>query len=563
MAVTSIPTRRAEASERHPEKRVSLWFMMTGLIALLVGALIGPLQALNYAGIDVYKYLPFLASYYQGLTLHGVLNALVFTTFFICGLLFYLPVRELDAKPAMAWVWSAYGLMVVGLVMAGIAIISNTSNVMYTFYPPLSGHWGFYLGLALVVVGSLMIGGEVVRMWMVWRRAHPGQATPIITFMTVITWLMWMLASIGIVIEVVVFLLPWSFGLTSGVDPELARTLFWFTGHPIVYFWLLPAYISWYGLMPKQAGGELVSDSLARLAFLMFLLFSVPVGFHHQFTDPGIPAAWKMVHSLLTMFVGIPSLLTAFTVAASLEVGGRRRGGKGGLGWVDKLPWKDPSFTAQVLAMIAFIPAGAGGIVLASFNLNIMLHNTAWVPGHFHITVGTAVALTFFGLTFWLIPHLTRKKLYAPKMALASAWTWFVGMMVFAVGMHWQGLLSVPRRAHLSNLADSVAGTYNTADLFVPKLLTGISGVILLFAVIMYFTVIFGTLLRRDTLSEEATPAIPFAQTVKIRSEGITKLLDNIWAWFALAVVIVLLAYAPTLTDMIINQVRVPGLSPW
>ena len=69
---------RSETKLGQPEKRVTFFFLITGLIALLVGALIGPVQALNYAGIDLYQYFPFLASYYQGLTLHGVLNALVF-----------------------------------------------------------------------------------------------------------------------------------------------------------------------------------------------------------------------------------------------------------------------------------------------------------------------------------------------------------------------------------------------------------------------------------------------------------------------------------------------------
>lgn len=66
---------------------MTLAFLVTSLVALLVGALLGPLQALNYAGIDLYGYFPFLRSYYQGLALHSVLNALVFTTFFISGLL--------------------------------------------------------------------------------------------------------------------------------------------------------------------------------------------------------------------------------------------------------------------------------------------------------------------------------------------------------------------------------------------------------------------------------------------------------------------------------------------
>lgn len=560
MSVTGVTTTQTTAALVQPEKRVTVAFLVTGLLALLVGALLGPLQALNYAGIDVYRYFPFLASYYQGLTLHGVLNVLVFTTFFISGMLLYLPVRELGLRPNMGAVWGAYWLMLIGLVMAGAAVVSNSSTVLYTFYPPLSGHWAFYLGLALVVVGSLVVGFEVLRLRYRWKKANPGLATPIVTYMSAATYYLWFLASIGLVVEILVLLLPWSFGLTEGVDPQLARTLFWFTGHPIVYFWLLPAYVSWYGFMPKQAGGELVSDSLTRLAFIMFLMFSTPVGFHHQFTDPGIPGSWKLVHSLLTMFVGIPSLLTAFTVGASLEVGGRNRGGRGLVGWIGALPWRDASFTAQVLAMLTFILGGAGGIVNASFNLDIMLHNTAWIPGHFHVTVGTAVTLTFFGVTFWLVPHLTRKPLYSNGLALAASWAWAIGMTLFAIGMHWQGILAVPRRAYISALGENFQNLYG--DALVPMIFTGVSGVVLLVAVILYFTVLFGTLFAPASLPPD-TPPIPFSQVEDVRSEGATKVLDRLLVWFVLAAILVALAYLPTLIEMFANQLPIPGQRLW
>ena len=559
MAVrTAAPASTEAAAPLQPERRVTFAFMITGLSALLLGALLGPLQAMNYAGVNLYEYVPFLQSYYQGLTLHGVLNALVFTTYFNAAILLYLPARELDVRLNLPFVWAAYGVMTGGLALAAAAIVTNTSTVMYTFYPPLSGHWAFYVGLALVIVASLMVAFETVRLRVVWRRANPGRVTPIVAYMAVVTQLMWALAAIGIVVEVVFLLIPWSLGLTQGVDPQLARTLFWWTGHPIVYFWLLPAYISWYCLIPKQAGGALVSDSLARLAFLLFLLFSTPVGFHHQFTDPGIPAGWKMIHSLLTMFVGIPSLLTAFTVAASLEVAGKRAGGRGVFGWIPKLPWGRAAFTAQILAMISFIFGGAGGIINASFNLNILVHNTAWVPGHFHITVGTATTLTFFGITFWLVPHLTGKRLFSNRLALAASWTWFTGMMVFALGMHWQGLLAVPRRAQVSATPE---GTY--ADALVPQVITGISGVILLFAVIFYFTVLFGTIFARSSMSEARRPEIPFVDAVELRSKGVLALLDNLGAWFALAALLVAVAYLPTLVDMFLHQVPIPGVRLW
>ncbi len=560
-AVTTTPRAGMEAATLASVKRVTFAFLFTGLLALLVGALLGPLQAANYGGIDLYQYLPFLRSYYQGLTLHGVLNALVFTTFFNAGVLFYFPVVEMGAKPAMGWMWASFWVMVAGLAIAGAGILSNTSNVLYTFYPPLHGHWSFYVGLALVVVASLMVAFEVIRLRGVWKRANPERVTPLVTYMSVITWMMWALASVGIVISVVVFMIPWSFGWIGGVDPLLSRTLFWYTGHPIVYFWLLPAYISWYAFVPKQAGGELVSDPLARLAFLLFLLFSVPVGFHHQFTDPGIPAGWKMVHSFLTMFVGIPSLITAFTVAASLEVGGRRRGGKGLLGWIGALPWKDASFTAQVLAMASFIFGGAGGFINASFNLNMLIHNTAWVPGHFHLTVGTAVTLTFFGMTFWLMPHLLGKPLFRPRMALWSAWTWFVGMMIFGFGMHWQGLLAVPRRAHIANLPAALAEAYANAQ--VPAAITAISGVVLLVAIVLYFTVLFGTVFSSRRLPPAEVPQIPWSSARNLKSEGVMRFMDRHAVWMTLAVFLVVVAYGPSLVGMFMNMQPIPGFRLW
>ena len=74
------------------EERLTAWFVGIAIAAVTLGMLIGLLQALEHAGINLYPYLsPFVHSYYQGLTLHGVLNALVWTTFFISCLLYTSP----------------------------------------------------------------------------------------------------------------------------------------------------------------------------------------------------------------------------------------------------------------------------------------------------------------------------------------------------------------------------------------------------------------------------------------------------------------------------------------
>ncbi len=164
-----------------------------------------------------------------------------------------------------------------------------------------------------------------------WRAAHPDERTPLAAFMSLVTMAMWTLASIGLAAEMLFMLIPWSLGFVAGTDPLLARTLFWLTGHPIVYFWLLPAYVSWYTLVPRQAGGKLFSDPMARGSFLLFLILSAPVGLHHQVTDPGIHEGWKLFQAFLTFAVFFPSLLDV------LQRGGlareRRRGRAAEAGW--------------------------------------------------------------------------------------------------------------------------------------------------------------------------------------------------------------------------------------
>ena len=102
-------------------------------------------------------------------------------------------------------------------------------------------------------------------------------------------------------------------------------------------------------------------------------------------------------------------------------------GGRGLLGWVPKLPWSDPSVAAQLLSMLVFMLGGLSGLVNASYTMNLVVHNTSYIPGHFHLTVGTAVALSIMGIFYWMIPHLTGRALWGRRIAVLQAWLWFFG----------------------------------------------------------------------------------------------------------------------------------------
>src|ERR671919_410790 len=105
-------------------------------------------------------------------------------------------------------------------------------------------------------------------------------------------------------------------------------------------------------MAPRAAGGRLYSDTMGRLTFILFLIYSLPVGMHHLLMDPQQGNAIKFIHVLLTAFVAVPTLLTIFTITASLEIAGRLRGGRGGFGWIAAFPWERPMGLATGLGFV-------------------------------------------------------------------------------------------------------------------------------------------------------------------------------------------------------------------
>ncbi|MGV6825678.1 MAG: cbb3-type cytochrome c oxidase subunit I, partial [bacterium] len=281
---------------------------------------------------------------------------------------------------------------------------------------------------------------------MAWKRNNPGEPVPLAMFGTTCNAVMWLWTSLGVAAEMLFQLIPWSLGIIETIDVGLARTLFSWTLHAIVYFWLFPAYIAMYTLLPKAAGGRLFSDEMGRIAFIMLLVISVPIGMHHLYMDPFQAAGWKFLHMFGTFMVMLPTLLTGFTVLASLEIAGRLRGGKGLLGWIAALPWKDPLTLSAILGIIMLTAGGFGGAINASYAMNTMVHNTQWVTGHFHLIFGGTVVILYFGTAYHLWPKMTGKNLFSEAMARTQLWSWFVGMLILTLPWHYIGILGQPRR---------------------------------------------------------------------------------------------------------------------
>jgi cytochrome c oxidase subunit 1 len=548
--------------ERFPfESRAIRYCFVVAFVSLGLGGLFGVVQALHRT--DVYRGFVSNADYYTVLTGHGVLLVLVFTTFFIAGLFLWAVTNSLDREvPSQAVTKLWFGLMLLGTVLAATAILGGFSDaipvsatVLFTFYPPLQAHPIFYIGAALIIVGSWIAGVNYFRTYFAWRREHPDERIPLQAFMVLTTMLMWYIATLGVAAEVVLFLIPWSLGLIEQVDPLLTRTLFWFFGHPVVYFWLMPAYLVWYTILPKLAGGRLFSDGLARIVFVLFLLLSTPTGFHHQYVDPGIPEGYKFIAMTNTMFLLLPSLLTAFTVVASIEHGARQRGGTGLFGWLKALPWDNPAFSGCALAGLMFAAAGFSGMINAGMNINYLIHNTLWVPGHFHLTVGTAFALTVMAISYWLVPQVTGKRLGLRKWAAAQPFVWFIGMLLMSNAMHRAGLAGVPRRTAVPQYEqfayESSFGSYAGM-----RVQIALGGVVLFVALVMFLAVMWDTWMNESGGRLAVSSRIPEPLST---AEASPKVLDDIWLWFAIAVLLVALAYGLPLYDLASDGLFAPG----
>ena len=393
--------------------------------------------------------------YYRSVTAHGTTLGYVFPTLVAMGFGYAITEAALQ-RPliGLKWAWAGWILVAVGAVTALTPVSMGLASVLYTFYPPMIGNPFYYIGVVLVVVGSwIWVGLMVVNVY-AWKRAHPGAPVPLPMYVNVAGSLLWGWTAVGAALELLFQILPAALGLMHTIDAGLARVFFSWTLHAIVYFWLIPTYIAYYTVVPRAIGGRLFSDSMARLSFALFLVVAMPIGIHHLFSDPQVGSGFKFVHSVFTALVALPTLLTVFTITASVEIAARLRGGRGALGWLKALPWDNPMMLAVAFSFIMLGFGGAGGLINMSYQLDQSIHNTQWVTGHFHLIFAGAIVIMYFAIAYDLWPHLTGRSLADMGLVRAQLWTWFVGMIVLTFPWHWVGILGMPRRMAFYDYTD-------------------------------------------------------------------------------------------------------------
>jgi cytochrome c oxidase subunit 1 len=490
---------------------------------------------------------PFLtaSTYFSSVTAHGTATAYVLTTFMVMGFGYYVAETALARPlPAPRWAWIAFALGVVGTLMAVVTILTGRAAVLFTFYPPLIASVFYYLGLVLVVAASWIWCVLMLIAMGQWKRANPGRPVPLAMFATVANAVMWLWTTVGVAAELLFQVIPAALGLKAEMDVGLSRTLFSWTLHAIVYFWLIPSYIAFYTMVPQAAGGRLYSDTMGRLTFVLFLIYSLPVGLHHLLMDPQQSNAFKFLQVALTALVSVPTLLTVFTIGASLEIAGRLRGGRGLFGWIAALPWERPMVLATGLAFLMLGLGGFGGLINMSYGMNAMVHNTSWVTAHFHLIFGGTVVIMYFAIAYAIWPTLTGRA--APSLALQrlQLWLWFIGMLVMTLPWHTLGLLGQWRRVATFNYADPIIAAWG------PWVIVSlIGGVILLASGLLFVYNLLEFNVARE-LSAEAPGAL-YATAVHPPAR-VPATLNGFRLWNALVLVLMVLAYGYPLAQFFI-----------
>ncbi len=426
-------------------KKLVLAHFWVAFVAFLGAILLGEWQMFVRSPLAQWVNNP--EHYYRSVTAHGTVMAYVLPTLVAMG--FGYAICELALKRPLVglkWAWGGFWLVVAGTAVAAVTMALGKASVLYTFYPPMIASPFYYIGVVLVVVGSWVWVALMTINLRAWRRENPGATVPLAMFGNVTGAYLWAWTSVGAAVEVLVLILPAALGFTDTINAGLARVFFSWTLHAIVYFWLMPTYIAFYTIVPRAIGGRLYSDTMGRVAFVLFLVFSMPIGIHHLFADPQVGAGFKFVHAAMTAMVSVPTLLTVFTIVASVEIAARLRGGTGAFGWVKALPWDNPMMLAVTFSFVMLGFGGAGGIINMSYQLNETIHNTQWVTGHFHLIFAGAIVLMYFMVAYELWPQLTGCRPLHKGLIKAQVWLWFVGMMVLSMPWHLVGLLGMPRR---------------------------------------------------------------------------------------------------------------------
>jgi len=350
-----------------------------------------------------------------------------------------------------------------------------------------------------IFFGTLVIAKE--------EKTYEG-SIPLVTFgaLTAAIIAVFTIAS-GAIILIPTFL--WSMNIVTHIDTLMYKTVWWAMGHSSQQINVSAHVAVWYAIAAIVLGARTLSEKVSRMAFLMYILFLQLASAHHLLVEPGISSEWKIFNTSYAMYLAVlGSLIHGMTVPGSIEAAQRARGYTNGMfEWLRKAPWGNPAFAGMFMSLVLFgFFGGISGVVLGTEQINLIMHNTLYVPGHFHATVVAGTTLAFMSITYLLIPLIFRRELVLKKLARVQPYFFAVGVAGISLFMMGAGTLGVARRHWDITFADSILHFDYPGTAFLMMTLNGISAIIAALGGLFYILVVVGSILfgRRIGDNEKA-----------------------------------------------------------
>ncbi len=428
------------------QRRVGLWFGVTGLVLFALMALLGLLMRLNQA--DLLSVSD--AWFYRVMTLHaaGMLAGVLLS---MMGGLWYVvrsTIGRLDGRVAAA----AYVSLVVGVVLVLVSVVFGGFAAAWTFLYPLpyaaAGMWGtwatvcFLLGMSLVGAAFMIYcidmlravtetyGGLAGALGIRWMRGLASEAPPPQVLATTAVAIQGIITSAaGMTIMGALFGRAIDDGVV--IDTLWAKNVTYFFGHAIANLIIYLAAGMLYVLVPMYAGRKWKTTKVLVVGWLATIVFVMTAYFHHLYMDFVQPGALHVIGLVASSAAALPvAVITIYTGMVLI--------------WGSRFRWT----LTSVLFFLGFVGwafGGAGAVLDSLIPVNFRFHNTLWVPAHFHSYLLMGVALWVIGLVAYLLERSSGQTA-SKRVAIAGPLLMVIGGYGLMYAWYVSGALGVPRR---------------------------------------------------------------------------------------------------------------------